>query len=46
MHVIKLEKKLKTTTPNNSYNIILTNKKNKCILGSYNQQSNKLILDM
>jgi len=46
MYNIKLEKNLKTSTPNNSYNIVMLGNKSKCVLGSYNQETNKLMLDM
>lgn len=43
---IKLEKKSRTKTPNNSYNIAFSYKNKKVTIGSYNQSNNKLTIDL
>ena len=43
---IKFEKRSKTKTSNNSYDIIFKNNSQKRVIGSYNQSNNKLMLDL
>jgi hypothetical protein len=46
MYKIRLKKKSRTKTNNNSYNILLTKKRINIPIGAYNQETSALILDI
>lgn len=46
MYNIRLKKKSRTKTNNNSYNILLTKQKLSIPIGVYNQETSVLILDI
>ena len=46
MYIIRLKKKSNTKTNNNSYNILLKKSNNNLVIGSYNQATMTITLDL
>jgi hypothetical protein len=46
MYLIKLKKAANTKTSNNNYDVMISRNGGERVIGSYNQNNNKLILDI
>jgi hypothetical protein len=46
MYLIKLKKAANTRTSNNNYDVMISRNGGERVIGSYNQNTNKLILDI